>query len=153
MLNQVILIGRVTRDIELKETSNGRTFGIVRLAVARTFKNQATNAYETDFVDVSLWGATAENVAKYAGKGSTISIRGRVVNRILDFPGEHTVRTIGIVGQQISFIQTKAPGTAVEKEESDEKEAVDDHLLLANFPSSVAFEKALEKEGEMAEEE
>jgi len=155
MLNQVILIGRMTRDVELKETSNGRIFGIARLAVARTFKNQATNVYETDFVDVSLWGATAENVAKYAGKGSAVSIRGRIVNRILDFPSSQTVRTIGIVGQQVSFIQTKAPGAIdneADKEENLENDPSEEDIIISDFPSNHSFEAELgEDESEIAD--
>ncbi|MCL1990849.1 MAG: single-stranded DNA-binding protein [Defluviitaleaceae bacterium] len=139
MLNQLILIGRTTRDVELKETTNGRTFGIVTLAVNRPFKNQETNTYDTDFIDVSLWGLTAESVAKYAGKGSAISIRGRVANRILDFPGEQTFRTISIVGQQVSFIQTKAPGSNTESDESNES------FTLEDFPSGEAFDEAMDK--------
>ena len=137
MLNQVILIGRTTRDIELKETTSGRVFGIVTVAVTRSFKNQDTDTYDTDFVDVSLWGLTAENVAKYAGKGSAISVRGRLTNRILDFPGEQTFRTIGVIGQQVSFIQTKAPGA------SESAKADDEELSIATFPSGEEFEEAI----------
>jgi len=140
MLNQVILIGRTTRDVELRESSNGRPFGIVTIAATRSFKNQETNTYDTDFVDVSLWGITAENVAKYAGKGSALSIRGRVTNRILDFPGEQTFRTIGIVGEQVSFIQTKAPGANISNEENSEE------FTLDSFPTSEEFDEALEEE-------
>ena len=140
MLNQVILIGRTTRDVELKQTTNGRTFGIITLAVNRSFKNQETNSYEVDFVDVSIWGLTAENVAKYAGKGSTLSIRGRVANRILDFPGTQTFRTVGIIGQQVSFIRTKAPG-AITETEDDEGVGI----ALEDFPTGEVFESELVK--------
>ena len=109
MLNQVNLVGRTTRDIELRETSNGNQFGIATLAVTWSFKNKETGKYDADFVDVTLWGATAENVAKYAGKGSALSVRGRLANRVIDLPGEQTMRTISIVGEQVSFVQTKAP--------------------------------------------
>ena len=138
MLNQVILIGRTTRDIELRESSNGRTFGIVTVAVTRSFKNQETDTYDTDFIDVSLWGVTAENVAKYAGKGSALSIRGRVTNRILDFPGEQTFRTIGIVGEQVSFIQTKAPDTNENNKENNEENLGE--LPLDDFPTDAEID-------------
>ena len=140
MLNQVILVGRTTRDVELRESSNGRPFGIVTIAATRSFKNQETNSYDTDFVDVSLWGLTAVNVAKYAGKGSALSIRGRIANRVIDFPGEQTFRTIGIVGEQVSFIQTKAPSG----KPSNEKKSED--FNLAKLPSGEEFDKALEEE-------
>ena len=137
MLNQVILVGRTTRDVEIKESSNGRPFGIVTIAATRSFKNQETNTYDADFVDVSLWGITAVNVAKYAGKGSALSIRGRVTNRILDFPGEQTIRTIGIVGEQVSFIQTKAPSENINKKGKSEE------FPLSDFPTGEKFDKAL----------
>ena len=139
MLNLIVLVGRTTRDIELRESSNGRPFGIVTLAVTRSFKNQETNTYDTDFVDVSLWGITAVNVAKYAGKGSALSIRGRLTNRVLDFPGEQTFRTVGIIGEQVSFIQTKKPGADENSEETSAEFKLDD------FPTGEAFEAEIEK--------
>jgi len=149
MLNQVILIGRTARDVELRKASNGRFFGIVTIAVTRSFKNQETNSYDTDFVDVSIWGRTAENVAKYAGKGSAISIRGRVTNRILDFPGEQTIRTVGIVGEQVSFIQTKAPGSNTTNTTNiinTTNEVEQEETVLEKFPTSEEFDEAFENE-------
>ena len=108
-MNQVLLVGRTTRDIELREASNGSPYGIATLAVSKPFKNKKTGEYDTDFVDVSLWGATAKNVAKYAGKGSILSVRGRLANRTVDLQGEQTMRTISIVGEQVCFVQTKTP--------------------------------------------
>jgi len=140
MLNQVILVGRTTRDLELKESTNGRSFGIITIATTRSFKNQETNTYDTDFIDVSLWGVTAESVAKYAGKGSAISIRGRITNRVLDFPGEQTIKTIGIVGEQVSFIQTKAPGTSTASSEVIKES---DDSALADLPTEEEFNEAL----------
>jgi len=139
MLNQVILVGRTTRDLEVKEASNGRSFGIITIATTRSFKNQETNTYDTDFIDVSLWGVTAESVAKYAGKGSAISIRGRLANRILDFPGEQTFKTIGIVGEQVAFIQTKAPGTSANSEVIEKS----DDSALRDLPTGEQFNEAL----------
>ena len=139
MLNQVILVGRTTHDVELKETSNGRSFGTVTVAATRSFKNQETNTYDTDFVDVTLWGITAETVAKYAGKGSALSISGRVANRIVDFPGEQPFKTASIVGERVSFIQTKAPGTSENNEENL------DEFILTDFPTSEEFEAEIEQ--------
>ena len=152
MLNQVILIGRTTRDVELKEASNGRPFGIVTVAVTRSFKNQETNTYDTDFVDVSLWGLTAENVAKYAGKGSAISIRGRVTNRVLDFPGEQTFKTIGIVGEQVNFIQTKAPGVKDSDKltKEDEREKISETYLVDDFPIAAKLDEEIANDEDFA---
>jgi len=149
MLNQVILIGRTTQDVELRETAQGRTFGIMTVAVDRSFKNQATNTYEADFIDVSVFGNTAENVAKYVGKGSLVSIRGRVSNRVLDFPGEQTFRTIGIIARHVSFIQKKAPGSTIQNEIHPGEEEV---LPTKDFPTGEEFQEALSKMNESIEE-
>jgi len=111
MLNQTILIGRTTRDIELKESTNGRPFCIATLAIGRPFKEVATGEYETDFIDVILWGSTAVNTVEKVGKGSSISVRGRVANRVIEMPDGQTIKTIGIIGNYVSFIQLKAPDT------------------------------------------
>ena len=151
MVNQVILIGRTTRDIELKKASNGRLFGVVTIAVSRPFRNQATKEYDTDFIDVSLWGSTAENVAKYAGKGSLLSIRGRVGNRYLEYPNVATIQTIGLIGEQVSFIRTKAPGAVVINEkvddgnENENKDGIDnlpmiDGITVEAMPTNEEFE-------------
>jgi len=128
-LNQAILIGRTTRDMELKKTKDGRSYGIVTLAVTRKFKNLETNAYDSDFIDVSLWGANAKAFAKNAGGGSAVTIRGHIVNRILDFPGETTINSIGIVGDKVSFLSIKPP--QIQQQISDhEVESKDEYIPL-----------------------
>ena len=158
MLNQIILIGRTVRDVEVKIAPNGRPFAIVTMAVQRSFRNQQTNVYDTDFIDVSLWGATAENVAKYAGKGSAISVRGRVANRTTDIPGHPTLRSAGVVAEQVAFIKTKAPGVVVVKDDAsknDDEENLIDGKTFDNLPSSEAFDEEIQMDenGIVIEEE
>jgi len=118
MLNQTIHIGKVKEDLKLQEAANGRPFSILTLEVDK--QNLETEKYEKDEIAISLWGITAENVANYAGEGSIVSVRGRTINRTLDFPSEQTIRTIGIIGEQVSFIKTKAPGSVkIDDLESD----------------------------------
>lgn len=142
MLNQIILIGRTVRDVEVKTAPNGRPFAIVTIAVQRSFRNQQTKAYDTDFIDVSLWGATAENVAKYAGKGSAISIRGRVANRVTDIPGHPMLHSAGVVAEQVSFIQTKAPDEMIVN--NDDEENLIDEKTFNSLPSTEDFEDEIQ---------
>ena len=128
MLNQVTLVGRITADPELKTSTTGRPFCFITVAAMRSFKNQETNEYETDFIDVSLWGMTAENVVKHCGKGSAVAVRGRLANRVLDFPGEQTFRTISVVGERVSFIQLKAPDSGINNALKDLEQSVSDDL-------------------------
>ena len=54
MLNQIILVGRLTRDVQLKKTDNGKKVAVISLAIPRSFKNM-DGLYDTDFVDCILW--------------------------------------------------------------------------------------------------
>jgi len=109
MLNQITLLGKIAKDLEVRESSNGRSFSIVTLEVDK--EDPETGELKKEEIGVSLWGNTAENTAKYAGKDSVITIKGRAANRVLDFSGGQALRTIGIVGERVSFIQTRAPGS------------------------------------------
>ena len=68
MLNQVIFVGRLTKDIELQESENGNKYAVVTLAIPRTFKN-AEGVYETDFISAKMFDRVAENCSEYCKKG------------------------------------------------------------------------------------
>jgi len=125
MLNQVTLVGRITANPKLKKSASGRPFCIVNIATARSFKSQETGEYETDFIDASLWGITAENVVRKAGKGSAVAIRGRLANRILEIPNEQTFKTISVVGERVSFIQLCPPEVDVDNVTSNDDSLTD----------------------------
>ena len=124
MLNQIILIGRTVRDVEVKTAPNGRPFAIVTMAVQRSFRNQQTNKYDTDFIDVSLWGSTAESVAKYAGKGSAISTSGRLTSKTIELDNGMAYDIIEIKNEEISFLALKEPKLQQQISPSHQKEIV-----------------------------
>lgn len=76
-MNKVILIGRLTKDPELRKTSNGNSFVNFQLAVSRNYKNQQGNV-ETDFINCQVWGTQADNLARYMRKGSQIAVEGSI---------------------------------------------------------------------------
>src|SRR5574344_1736539 len=80
MINNVVLTGRLTKDVELKYTQSGSAVGTFTLAVDRQFKN-AQGEKETDFVNVVIWKKSAEALANYTRKGSLIGITGRIQTR------------------------------------------------------------------------
>ncbi|MCW6681595.1 single-stranded DNA-binding protein [Aerococcaceae bacterium NML160702] len=82
-MNNVSLIGRLTKDVELKYTQSGIATATFNLAVGRKFKN-ANGEYETDFIQCQIWKNGAENLAKYAGKGSQIGVSGEIRTRNYD---------------------------------------------------------------------
>ena len=77
MLNQLVLVGRLVREPELKETENGKKVTNITLAVPRNYKN-AEGVYDTDFIDCTLWNSVAENTAEYCKVGDMVGIKGRV---------------------------------------------------------------------------
>ncbi|MFE2774553.1 single-stranded DNA-binding protein [Aerococcus urinaeequi] len=80
MMNSVQLIGRLTKDIDLRYTQSGTAVGSFNLAVERNFKN-ADGERETDFIRCQIWRKAAENLGKFTSKGSLIGIEGSVQTR------------------------------------------------------------------------
>lgn len=77
MYNYLFLIGTVTKDIELKELSDGKVVTNVELAITREFKNM-DGGYDCDFIKLSLWGFLAEAAASTLSKGSRVGFKGRI---------------------------------------------------------------------------
>lgn len=73
MLNQVVLVGRLTDDIEVATKENGKRVTSLILAVQRTFKN-SDGIYETDFIKCTLWNAVAASTSEYCHKGDIVGI-------------------------------------------------------------------------------
>lgn len=80
MMNSVQLIGRLTKDIDLRYTQSGTAVGSFNLAVERNFKN-ADGERETDFIRCQIWRKAAENLEKFTSKGSLVGIEGSVQTR------------------------------------------------------------------------
>lgn len=78
MFNKVILVGNLTRDIELRYSSNGTAYARTAIAVTRKFSSNGKNVEETCFIDISLFGKTAEVANQYLSKGSKILVEGRL---------------------------------------------------------------------------
>ena len=76
MLNQVILVGRLTSDPEIKEVKESKVCNIC-VAVPRSYKNAEGN-YETDFINCTLWNSVAEHTAEYLRKGDLLGVKGEL---------------------------------------------------------------------------
>ena len=105
MLNQIVMVGRLVRDPELKDSENGKKYTNVTLAVPRSYKN-VDGEYESDFIDCRLWSGVAENTAEYCKKGDLIGVKGRVESRIYEKDGEKKYIT-EIIAEKITFLSNK----------------------------------------------
>ena len=107
MLNQVVLVGRLTKDVETKELEDGKKVSNVTLAIPRAYKN-ADGVYETDFVECVLWNAIAENTAEYCKKGDIVGIKGRLqVSSYEDDEGSKKYNT-EVVAEKVTFLSSKS---------------------------------------------
>lgn len=105
MMNKVILVGRLTKDPELRYTPNGIPQVRVTLAVKRDFKNQQ-GQYESDFIQVTIWRKQAENTANYMSKGDILGVSGRIATRNYDGQDGKRVYITEIVAEDVSFIHS-----------------------------------------------
>ena len=106
MINNVVLTGRLTKEVELKYTQSGTAVGTFTLAVNRQFKN-AQGEKETDFVNVVIWKKSAEALANYARKGSLIGITGRIQTRNYENQQGQRVYVTEVVAEGFTFLESK----------------------------------------------
>ena len=105
-MNKSILLGRLTRDPELRQTASGTAVAGFSVAVNRRFKN-ADGEYETDFINCTAWRQTAEFVCKYFQKGSMIAVVGSIQNqKYTDKDGNERTAT-GVVADEVYFAGSK----------------------------------------------
>lgn len=105
-MNKVFLIGNLTRDPELRNTSNGTAVCTFTLAVTRRFKN-ANGGNDTDFLNIVVWRAQADNCAKYLKKGSKAAISGSIQTRSYEVDGVKRYAT-DIVADEVQFLSTRS---------------------------------------------
>jgi single-strand DNA-binding protein len=106
MLNRVVLVGRLTRDPELRYTPNGIAVASISLAVNRPFSNQQGNR-EADFFNVVVWRKQAENVANYLRKGSLTGVDGRLQSRSYENNEGKKVFITEVVADSVQFLESK----------------------------------------------
>lgn len=106
MLNRVVLVGRLTKDPDLRYTPNGVAVANFTLAVNRPFSNQQGNR-EADFINCVVWRRPAENLANYMKKGSLVGVDGRVQTRSFEGQDGKMVYITEIVADSVQFLETK----------------------------------------------
>ena len=105
MINNVVLVGRLTRAVDLRYTSNGTAYASFTLAVDRDFKNQ-NGEKETDFINCVMWRKPAENLANYTKKGSLIGIEGRIQTRNYDNQQGQRVYVTEVLAERFHFLES-----------------------------------------------
>lgn len=109
-MNKAIIVGRITKDPELRTTASGVPSVNFTVAVNRPFKNQ-NGENEADFINVVVWRKQAENVSKYTSKGSLVGVEGRIQTRSYDAQDGSKRYVTEIVADNVSFLGSKNGGS------------------------------------------
>ncbi|MCF7925950.1 MAG: single-stranded DNA-binding protein [Candidatus Izimaplasma sp.] len=107
MLNQVILVGRLVYDPELRTLDDDRKVTTITMAIQRPYKNAESGEYDTDFLKCTLWSGIAENTVKYCKKGSTVGVRARLSQRYFEYDNDKNFTYPEIIAEKITFISSK----------------------------------------------
>lgn len=109
MLNRVVLVGRLTKDPELRYTPSGAAVATFTLAVNRTFTNQSGER-EADFINCVTWRRQAENVANFLKKGSLAGVDGRLQTRNYENQQGQRVFVTEVQAESVQFLEPKNSG-------------------------------------------
>lgn len=107
MLNRIVLMGRLTRDPELRHTQAGTPVASFSLAVERDFKDKATGEKSTDFIDIVAWRQTAEFVSRFFTKGRMAVVEGRLQLRDWTDKDGNKRRTAEVLAEHVYFGDSK----------------------------------------------
>jgi len=111
MLNRVVLVGRMTRDPELRRTGNGTAVTSFTLAMNRNFTSQ-NGERQADFIPCVVWNKAAENTARYCSKGSLVGVDGRLQSRQYEAQDGRKVTVIEVVCDSVQFLETRSQASS-----------------------------------------
>ena len=121
MLNQVVLVGRLTADPQAENYDNGKKYSHITLAIPRSFKN-AEGIYDTDFIKCTLWNAIADSTAEYCHKGDIVGVKGRIQTNNYETEDGEKRKSTSIVAEKVTFLSSKSKEDDIEKSNDDELE-------------------------------
>lgn len=128
MINNVCLIGRLTRPVDLRYTSNGTAFGSFSLAIDRTYKNQEGER-ETDFINCVIWRKSAVNLSNFTKKGSLLGVEGRLQTRNYENHEGKKVYITEVLVENFSLLESKATTEARDTQAQE----------TTNIPETIEF--------------
>jgi len=152
MINRVVLVGRITKDPELKHTQGNIPYVSFSLAVNRQFTNQAGER-EADFINCTVWRGPAENLSRFIKKGGLLGVEGRIQTRSYEDSDGTKKYVTDVVCDNIQFLEPKGSGQEhstgyqpvpptprysepkqpkQQKENSNPFENIDSHLDISN---------------------
>ena len=121
-LNRVVLVGRLTRDPELRYTPNGVAVANFTIAVNRPFTNQEGNR-DADFINCVVWRKPAENLANYMKKGNMVGVDGRLQSRTYEDQDGKTVFVVEVVADSVQFLESRKDNNQSQQQNQQSQQA------------------------------
>lgn len=137
MLNSICLVGRLTKDVELRYTPSNVAVATFTLAVNRTFKNE-NGEREADFINCVMWRQQAENLASWAKKGALIGITGRIQTRSYDNQQGQRVYVTEVVAEQFQLLESKGQGNQTQQRQQAQQETPDFSRSASTNPLDIS---------------
>lgn len=106
MLNQVVIVGRLTKDPELKQTESGKKVSTITLAVSRMYKDE-NGEYQTDFINCVLWEGIAQNTKQYVKSGDLLGVKGHLSSHTYKNEDNKNVYVLEVVAEKVTFLSSK----------------------------------------------
>ena len=146
-MNKVILIGRLTRDPELRHTSSNLATTTITVAVSRRTNNQ-NGGPDADFISVVAWDKTAENIAKYMKKGNQIAVEGRIQTRNYENNEGKRVYVTEVVANNVQFLDSRNSSVANNVEDEIQSPFEANMSSINNINESTSNDDVFESFGE-----
>lgn len=105
MINRVVLVGRLTRDVELKKTPNGAS--VVSFTIACNRRSKQEGQPDADFINCVAWNRTADLMSQYLNKGALIGVEGRIQTRSYDDKDGKRVYVTEVVAESVQFLESR----------------------------------------------
>ena len=107
MINRVVLVGRITRDPELRKTNTGTSVVSFTLAVNRRFSSNQEGGQDADFISCVAWRQSADFMANYVKQGALLGVEGRIQTRNYKDQSDRTVYVTEVVVNEVQFLESK----------------------------------------------
>ena len=136
-MNSVQLIGRLTKDLDLRYTQSGKAVATGTLAVNRRFKN-ASGESEADFINIQIWDKSAENLVNFTRKGSQIGVNGRIQTRNYENKEGARVYVTEIVVENFTLLEKKSDNAP--QQQSQQKRTMSQRLTRDPFANGESID-------------
>lgn len=134
MINRVVLVGRLTRDPELRKTVNGASVATFTIAVDNRTKGP-NGEKTTSFIPCTAWNQQAENACKYTHKGSLVGVEGRLNQRSYDAKDGRKVSVVEVICDSVQFLESKNSNTASREDTGYTPDVMPDDIEEKNTSS------------------